>query len=59
MAKSITVYLREEDAGVKQMLKDLRNAASAGNPYVGRSESEISGMLLVAAIREQHKRYCG
>ena len=60
MALSITIYLKPEDAAIKQMLKQLIGANKAGNPYFNRrSESEVAKMLLLKEVSRAHRRFCG
>jgi len=56
---TVTIYLNGTDEDIKQMIRDLKNSRRKGNPYVGRSESEIAKMLLLIEVGRQHKRLCG
>ena len=57
MSKSITIYPRA-GADLSAMIEDLRTTRSEGNPYIGRSVSEVAWMLLSEELQRQHTRYC-
>jgi hypothetical protein len=58
VAKTITIYLSTGDIPIKTVIAELKAAKHGGNPYIGRSESEIAKMLLIKEVTRAQKRYC-
>lgn len=56
MAK-ISINLSKNETKLKDLIKDLSETKTDGNPYFKRSESEIAKMILEPALSEEHKKY--
>ena len=62
MAKSavITIYQKKQDSDdLKRMIRGLSKCDVDGNPYRGRSESEVAKMLLRDLVKKEYKKFCG
>jgi hypothetical protein len=57
MTARITINLKESEAELKKMIKNLQDKSDRLNPYHNRSESEIAKMILKKALPEEHERY--
>lgn len=53
----ITINLSDKEKELKDMIRDLKDKDTNGNPYFDRSESVIAKMILQPALKKAHGKF--